>query len=93
MNEQNPTEKITQVVEDSTKRMQDAQETIFGASKQAALTSINAYEKSVNTVLDLQKKYATSTGIEAIDEIVNAQVKFVSDLNASTVSAARSILA
>lgn len=84
---------ITDAIDASTKKVEDVQDALLNTAKQGALASIDIYEKSVGTVLDLQKKLIITTGISALDDAVAAQTKLVEDLNAAGVSAARSVFA
>ena len=84
---------FTNAIDASTKQVEDVQSALLNTVKQGALASIDIYEKSVSTVLDLQKKCIVSTGVPAIDDLVAAQTKLVGDLNAAGVSVARSVLA
>ena len=82
---------ITDAIDASTKKVEDVQDALLNTAKQGALASIDIYEKSVGTVLDLQKKLVVATGIAAFDDAVAAQTKLVEDINAAGVSAARSV--
>ncbi|GAA4751525.1 hypothetical protein MUG78_04840 [Gordonia alkaliphila] len=84
---------ITDAIDASTKKVEDVQDALLNTAKQGALASIDIYEKSVGTVLDLQKKLIVTTGVAAIDDAVAAQTKLVEDINAAGVSAARSVFA
>ncbi|MGB3698422.1 MAG: hypothetical protein WBA05_13400 [Gordonia sp. (in: high G+C Gram-positive bacteria)] len=86
-------DKVLNTADEATKQIQNISETLLATSKQTALASVEAYAKSVDTVLDFQLKFAGATGVAAVDDLVAAQVKLFGDLNAAGVSAARSVLA
>ncbi|MGB3304475.1 MAG: hypothetical protein WBA98_17495 [Gordonia sp. (in: high G+C Gram-positive bacteria)] len=90
---QSAANKVTDAIDTSTKQVEEVQAALLTTAKQSALASIDIYEKSVGTVLEFQNKFVGSTGFAAIDDFVAAQTKLIGDLNATGVTAARSILA
>ena len=84
---------FTNAIDASTKQVEDVQAALLNTVKQSALTSIDIYEKSVSTILDLQKKFIVTTDIPAIDDLIAAQTKLVGDVNAAGLSVARSVFA
>ncbi|MBM7365572.1 hypothetical protein [Gordonia hydrophobica] len=93
MTAQNAASKVAKAIDDSTKQINDVQATLLSASKQAALATLDVYEKSVDTALDFQKKIVESTGLTAASGIVDAQVKLFTDLNTAGVQAVRAAFA
>ncbi|QDQ96162.1 hypothetical protein [Tomitella fengzijianii] len=63
-----------------------------GVGKKAALQGVDAYEKSVETAMETQKKMFGSTGISAVDDAVASHTTRVGESTAGAAKTARGAL-
>ncbi|MEP7090938.1 MAG: hypothetical protein ABI776_12615, partial [Nocardioidaceae bacterium] len=65
-------------IEDATQQMRDLNEKMIESSKNVALTALDAFEKALQSVGDLEKKAASSTQVEWITAAATSHAKFMS---------------
>lgn len=86
------TENFIKVVNESTKHTQNMGEKALDAMKQAGLSSLDAYQKSFDSFLGLQKKFVGASGNDTVDEALAAQMKLLTDISNATTSVMREVL-
>ena len=78
--------------EETAQRIRDLTERFIEQAKAAGNATLDAYEQSLKNLLDLQQKSASATQLDWVSSIATAHAKFVQDMNAAYVSAAREML-
>jgi len=78
--------------EDAAKRIRDLTERLIESSKAAGLTSLDAYEKALQSIADYQEQVAQQTDVEWVSTIVDAQARFTRELTKLYVSTSRELL-
>ena len=81
-----------QAAEEAVTRIRELNESMLEALKQAGQASLDAYEKSLQSLVDFQSQIASGTQIEWVTTLANMQAKFVQDLSGYYVNAARDLL-
>lgn len=92
---QNPTTAPTlelPTVEDVTQQMRDLNERLVESSRSAALTALDAFEKALQGVGDLEQKAAAATQLDWVTAAATGHRKFVSDVTAPYTTAVRDLL-
>lgn len=83
---------FTRTVDEATERFQEFNAKFVDAAKQSGNLGVDTYEKAVNSVLDLQAKFAESTPIDWFADLTKAQVSFARELTTTVTSTARDLL-
>jgi hypothetical protein len=78
--------------EDAVQRIRDLNERFLDSAKQAGKVTLDAYEKSLQTLVDFEEKAANATQLDWVSTIAAAHAKFVQDVSAAYVNAAREML-
>jgi hypothetical protein len=78
--------------EDATGKIKDLNEKFIESSKSAGLVTLDAYEKAVATLVELEDKVASTSQVEWVSTLATTHAKFVTDLSASYAKAARELL-
>ena len=78
--------------EDATGKIKDLNEQFIESSKNAGRVTLDAYEKAVSTLVDLEDKVASASQVEWVSTLATTHAKFVTDLSASYTKAARELL-
>jgi predicted RNA-binding Zn ribbon-like protein len=74
------------------RRIRELTEQFIDSSKAAGNQSLDAYEQSLRTLVDFQEKAAGASQLDWVTTLAQAHAKFVSDVSAAYVSAARTML-
>ena len=74
-------------------RAQDVSLRVMDGLKATGLTSLDAYDKVVQTLTDLQLRMAEASQVDWLAAQTRAQATFVRDMNAACTNAARAVLA
>jgi hypothetical protein len=82
----------TAATEEAVQRIRELNERFIESAKQAGNSSLDAYEKSLQNLVDWQEKAAGATQLDWVSSIAAAHAKFVQDVSAAYVSAAREML-
>ena len=73
-------------------RVRALNEQMIAAAKKNGTASIDAYEKSLKTLVEFQKKAADATKLDWVNTVVQAQTDFISEVSAAYTTAAREAL-
>jgi predicted RNA-binding Zn ribbon-like protein len=79
--------------EDAATRIRDLNERLISSSKAAGATTLEAYEKSLESMLGLEEKVAGATQLDWVSAIAQTHAKVVRDISAAYAKAAREMLA
>jgi hypothetical protein len=79
-------------VEDATARIRELNERIIESSKTAGVTTLDAYEKALTSLVDFEQKIAGATQLDWVSALAQTHAKFVSDVTAIYTKAAREAL-
>lgn len=79
-------------VDDAVKRIQDMSEKLIESSKGAGLATLEAYEKSLESMLSFQRQAAQATQIDFISEFAAMQANYVRAMSQAYTTAARQML-
>jgi len=82
----------TAAVEDAAQRIRDLTEQFIDAAKKAGNASLDTYEKSLQSLVDFEERAAGASQLDWVSSIAAAHAKFVQDVSAAYVSAARDML-
>jgi hypothetical protein len=77
---------------DVTQRIRDLNEKIIEAAKGAGNSSLDAYEKALTSILDLENRIAGASQLEWVSAVAKAHTNFVTELTNTYTKAARSLL-
>jgi hypothetical protein len=78
--------------EEATTRIRELNERLIESSKSAGLVALEAYEKSLQSLVDFEEKVASATQLEWVSALASTHAKFISDVSASYTKAAREVL-
>ena len=82
----------TAATEEAVQRIRDLTERFIESAKTAGQVSLDAYEKALQNLVDFQERAADATQLDWVSSIATAHAKFVQDVSAAYVSAAREML-
>jgi len=83
---------MTAAGEEAVQRIRELTERFIESAKAAGNQSLDAYEQSLRTLVEFQEQAAGASQLDWVSNIAAAHAKFVSDVSAAYVSAARSML-
>ena len=78
--------------DEAVQRIRDLTERFIESAKTAGNTTLDAYEKSLQNLVEFQERAAGATQLDWVSTIATAHAKFVQDVSAAYVSAAREML-
>ncbi|MCW2644594.1 MAG: hypothetical protein QOF87_2154 [Pseudonocardiales bacterium] len=78
--------------EDATGKIKDLNEKFIESSKSAGLATLDAYEKAVAALVDVEDKVASASQVEWVSTLATTHAKFITDLSTSYAKAARGLL-
>lgn len=78
--------------EEVVQRIRDLTERFIESAKAAGNQSLDAYEQSLRTLVEFQERAAGASQLDWVSNIAAAHAKFVQDVSAAYVSAAREML-
>jgi predicted RNA-binding Zn ribbon-like protein len=78
--------------EDAAKRIRDLTERLIESSKAAGLTSLDAYEKALKSLVDFEHKVAGASQLDWVSALATTHATFVQDVSAAYTKAARDLL-
>lgn len=76
----------------SVERLRGLNEKMVVAAKQTGAVSLDTYEQTVTTLLDLGQKAADSTKVEWISALAKSQAAIVGEVTSTYTAAARDLL-
>jgi len=86
------TAQFTAATDDAVQRIRDLTERFIDSAKTAGNQSLDAYEQSLRTLVEFQEKAAGASQLDWVSSIASAHAKFVQDVSAAYVAAAREML-
>ena len=95
MTDQFPGETAAQMsaaTDEAVQRIRDLTERFIEAAKTAGNQSLDAYEQSLRTLVEFEERAAGASQLDWVSSIAAAHAKFVQDVSAAYVSAARDML-
>ena len=78
--------------EAATERIRGLNETVLAAAKQTGTISLDAYEQTVNSLLDFSQKAADSTKVDWVSALAKSQASVITELTNAYTKAARDLL-
>lgn len=78
--------------EEAAQRVRELNERVIESMKAAGLTSLDAYEKALKSMLDFEHKMAGSSQLEWVSAIASTHAQFVQDVSSAYVRATRELL-
>ena len=78
--------------EAATERIRELNEKVLAAAKQTGAMSIDAYEQTVNSVLDFSQKAAESTKVDWFSALAKSQASVITEVTNAYTKAARELL-
>lgn len=79
-------------IEDATQQVRDLNEKMIESSKSATLAALDAFEKALHGVGDLEQKAAAATQLDWISAAATSHAKFMADVSAPYANAVRDLL-
>ena len=86
------TAQFTAATDDAVNRIRELTERFIESAKSAGNQSLDAYEQSLRTLVEFQERAAGASQLDWVSSIASAHAKFVSDVSAAYVAAAREML-
>ena len=83
-----PTAQMDEVAQ----RIRELTEQFIDAAKKTGNVTLDAYEKSLQSLVDFEQRAAGASQLDWVSSIAAAHAKFVQDVSAAYVTAAREIL-
>ena len=83
---------INAATEDAVQRIRELTERFIESAKAAGNQSLDAYEQSLRTLVEFEEKAAGASQLDWVSNIATAHAKFLQDVSAAYVSAARNML-
>jgi hypothetical protein len=78
--------------EATVERIRALNEQIIESAKAAGQASLDAYEKALQSLVDFEQKAAKAGQLEWVSAVASAHAKFVQDVSAAYISAAREMM-
>jgi hypothetical protein len=78
--------------EAATERIRGLNEKVLEAAKQTGTMSLDAYEQTVNSLLDFSQKAADSTKVEWVSALAKSQASVITEVTNAYTTAARDLL-
>ena len=86
------TAKLAAANEEAIQRIRELTERFIEAARSAGNQSLDAYEQSLRSLVEFEERTAGASQLDWVSSIAAAHAKFVSDVSAAYVSAARNML-
>jgi hypothetical protein len=83
---------MSAATDDAVQRIRELTERFIDAAKTAGNQSLDAYEQSLRTLVEFEERAAGASQLDWVSSIAAAHAKFVQDVSAAYVSAAREML-
>ena len=83
---------VTAATEDTVRRIRELTEQFIESAKAAGNQSLDAYEQSLRTLVEFEERAAGASQLDWVTNIAQAHAKFVQEVSAAYVSAARDML-
>ena len=83
---------MTAATDAAVQRIRELTERFIEAAKAAGNQSLDAYEQSLRTLVSFEERTAGASQLDWVSTIAEAHAKFVADVSAAYVEAARTML-
>ncbi|MDT5047456.1 MAG: hypothetical protein QOJ56_4544 [Mycobacterium sp.] len=83
---------LTGALDDTAARIRDLNEKVIAAAKQSGTESLDAYEKTLTSLLSFGEKVAGATQLDWVSALAKAHATFVTETTAAFTAAARDAL-
>jgi hypothetical protein len=78
--------------EEAAQRIRDLNERLIESSKAAGLTTLDAYEKALKSLVDFEQKVAGASQLDWVSALASTYATFVQDVSGAYTKAARDLL-
>jgi hypothetical protein len=78
--------------EEAAARVRELNERILESMKGTGLTSLDAYEKALKSLVDFEQKVAGASQLEWVSALASTHASFLQDVSAAYTKAARDVL-
>jgi hypothetical protein len=78
--------------EETAQRIRDLNERVIESSKAAGLTTLDAYEKALQSLVDFEQKVAGASQLDWVSALASTYATFVQDVSGAYTKAARDLL-
>lgn len=78
--------------EETIQRIREMNERMIEKSKEAGLASLDAYEKALTNMVELQEQTAGASQLEWVNALATAHARYVQDVSKAYTDAARKML-
>ncbi|NLG23368.1 MAG: hypothetical protein GX555_18290 [Actinomycetales bacterium] len=92
MAEKNQQTPLTPNVEEAADRIRELNEKLITAAKQSGNVSLDAYEKTLQSLVDFQQKAAGATQLDWVQALAKTHADFVTEVSTAFTKAARDVL-
>ena len=79
-------------IEEATERIRKLNERLIESAKSAGQVALDAYEKSLQSLVDFDQKVAGASQLDWVTALATTHAKFIQDVSASFTKAAREVL-
>ena len=86
------TAQATAAAEDAVSRIREMNERIIASSRQAGIASLDAYEKALENMVQLQEQTAGASQLEWVNALATAHARYVQDVSKAYPDAAREMM-
>jgi len=83
---------LTEGLDETAARIRDLNEKVIAAAKQSGTQSLDAYEKTLASLLSFGEKVAEATQLDWVSALAKAHATFVTETTAAFTAAARDAL-
>jgi len=88
----NAAQQMSEGVEPTVARIRELNERAIEAARSAGLSSLDAYEKALQSFVAVEERLANATQLDWVKAIVGAQAEFVQNISGTYLNAARDML-
>jgi hypothetical protein len=83
---------MTAAGEQAVQQIRDLTERFIEAAKTSSSQSLDAYEKSLRSLVEFQERAADASQLDWVSSIATAHARFIQDMSAAYVNAAREMI-
>jgi hypothetical protein len=78
--------------EEAAQRVRELNEHLLDSARAAGTTTLDAYEKALTSMVDLEEKIANASQLEWVSAVAQTHAAFVRDISSAYLRAAREML-
>ena len=78
--------------EATAERIRDYNEKLIQSTKRAGMASVDAYEKTLKSLVDFEEKVGQSSQLEWVSALASTHAQFIKDVSQAYTQAAREVL-